>query len=464
MDSIVFKGVVIMFRKALMTFICFTLISTSLFLKPQKVEAFVGIDDLTILGVAALFTAAGVTFANSSSVRAVATDFISHLSQSAQSMYTMTKNAITGVIAPLTVVPEMTNDIKNYLDNVINGYTNGKSLPYYITQTYSNGLTYNTNSNLSIPINTGIMKFNVTPNSGSSTTALINSRVLELDFSGSNMAVNISGSVNANIPFTPTTDQFEIDINSLDSTTNKINILINGIQKYTWEYNQYLYFQYVWGGTFTNLTWWDGSTVNNITNNYIYNINDVPVNRNQYIDNPNFDLNYKTVGVPSGVTTPETIVNTPTANIPVSDVASTTTNTLLSQILARQATIAGTVDQLVGCNTPNSICTANAPSDPSFDPTNLFAMFFDFFRAILAYLIRLLTFLLTLPTISSIPLSSPGFDYFLNYTIGGTGSGNGGFVQFTNTMPINLSLRTIIQWMLTLALSLSVYKVLKRFF
>lgn len=99
----------------------------------------------------------------------------------------------------------------------------------------------------------------------------------------------------------------------------------------------------------------------------------------------------------------------------------------------------------------------NPPKNP-WAPWALVTYFFDMLRAMLAYCVRLFTFITTIPLIPAIPLKNTGFEFLMNWKIGVSSR------YFPNLLPINVKFLTLIQTMISIFLSFIVFKVIRRFF
>lgn len=118
-------------------------------------------------------------------------------------------------------------------------------------------------------------------------------------------------------------------------------------------------------------------------------------------------------------------------------------------------------ESIVDVATGNPAPSPGGPGSGNNVPWAPWAMvlaFLDMLRAIAAYLIRLLEFIVTLPMIPSVPLENAGFQMFMDLSIGS------GSRYFPNLLPINVSLLNVIQTILTIFMSLAVYRVIKRMF
>lgn len=105
-------------------------------------------------------------------------------------------------------------------------------------------------------------------------------------------------------------------------------------------------------------------------------------------------------------------------------------------------------------NPPGNEPGGETPRIP-WAPMVLIMAFFDLFRALLMYMIRALLFLLSLPTIASVPLSNPGLNMFLNYPITG-----GSSKYFTGVISATVTPIGIVRSMLTLGTAFAIYKAI----
>lgn len=124
----------------------------------------------------------------------------------------------------------------------------------------------------------------------------------------------------------------------------------------------------------------------------------------------------------------------------------------------------GTIGAVKELTAADSIAaTATPPGGGTGPPKapSILALFLDMLRAILMYIYRLFMFILTLPATPSQPLTNPAMDFLLQVHIGG---GNNTMGYFGGVIPINVRLLDLVRTMITIIMSFSVYKVLRKFF
>lgn len=367
-------------KKVSLVFLSIAL-ATLIFYKPPQAKAVFVVDDMVMIGAASALIAAGVTYANSPALRAVTSDFLGTLSTDTQNLF---KATVAAGVTSVYLTSTMYQSLKNYINNKLLGYTSSTTLPYSTTQTYSTGVTLGSSS-WQVPITTGTLNFvpvmtyngngyynHIYVNDSTGANIIY---VLQMYNDVTNYYVNVYTGINgANFQTTLTVPR---TINYFSLVVNPTNIKLNndaGATLYTYTYSNSK-FGIIFGdtagtghsNTWSNVSYWDGQTVTTTNSNYQYNPTDVPVNTNQYTGNPSFDLSNKTITIPNNPTKPDQLVGVTPQAIPVSDVAATTTNTLLSQIAGAVTSTTGMTDPQSQVNKFKAMVTTKFPFSLPWD-------------------------------------------------------------------------------------------------